>query len=142
MPKTYMVSCCKDADINSYYDDCGLYCLAQGQKVKDLSRCLYDEGAKWEDVFCRGEEDATATGDGKPLASSGARVVGGEELKKDKDGDKDDDKDGDKDEDKDDDKDDGDLSDADSSAYRGLPDGKFKVVGLLISILVIGQMSI
>ena len=74
----------------------------------------------------KGEEDATGTGDGKPLGSSGTRAVDGEELKKAKD----------------DDKDDGDLADGDSSACRGLPGGKFKVVGLLISILVIAHMSI
>lgn len=149
--KAYMASCCNDADIISYYDDCGLYCLAKGQKVKELSRCLYDEGAKWEDVFCRGEEDATATGAGKPLASSDARVVDGDELKKAKDSDKKDDKDDDKDDDNDndkndkndkDDKDDEDDEDADSSAYRKLPEGKFKVVGLLIGLLVMTQMSI
>lgn len=75
----YMSSCCRDADIVSYYDDCGLYCLAQGQSVEALSQCLYDEGAKWEDVFCRGDVEATATGDGQPLASSSARVVEDEE---------------------------------------------------------------
>ncbi|ETS87289.1 hypothetical protein PFICI_01117 [Pestalotiopsis fici W106-1] len=57
-----MFSCCKEADVVSYYDGCGLYCLASGQDVQSLSDCLYDEGAAWEDVFCRGNETATATG--------------------------------------------------------------------------------
>lgn len=86
----YMSTCCKDAEVVSYYDDCGLYCQAKGQSVEDLIKCLYDEGAKWEDVFCRGSEQATATGDGKPLPSSDARVVDDDEREQD-DNDEDDD---------------------------------------------------
>lgn len=98
-----MTKCCKDADIVSYYDDCGIYCLALGQSSEDLSKCLYDAGAKYENVFCRdgGDASATATGNTKPLPSADTEVVKGGKGGDDKDDDGDD-KDGD-DEDGDDD---------------------------------------
>ncbi|KPM39021.1 hypothetical protein AK830_g7546 [Neonectria ditissima] len=84
-----MLSCCKDADVVSYYNDCGLYCLAIGQTVAELSDCLYGKGADWEDVFCRGNTSAsaTATGQVKIPASASASVVstGSASQSKDKD---------------------------------------------------------
>ncbi|KAF6805979.1 hypothetical protein CSOJ01_09121 [Colletotrichum sojae] len=74
-----MKACCKDADIVSYYDNCGLYCLALDQSVKSLQDCLFKEGAGWTDVFCRDNGNvnasATATGNSKPDASASASVV-------------------------------------------------------------------
>lgn len=49
-----MDKCCKDANVESYNDDCGLYCLAQGQSGRDLLDCISDEGAKDGDFFCGG----------------------------------------------------------------------------------------
>ncbi|CAN8103668.1 unnamed protein product [Discula destructiva] len=68
--------CCKSADVVSYADNCGIYCLAQDQTVDDLTTCLFQNGAGWADVFCRGTGNATATATGNdaPLAS-GASVV-------------------------------------------------------------------
>ncbi|KAH6652746.1 hypothetical protein BKA67DRAFT_659422 [Truncatella angustata] len=70
-----MFSCCKEADVVSYYNGCGLYCLASGQNVGDLSDCLYKEGAAWEDVFCRGNESATATGTATEVPASASASI-------------------------------------------------------------------
>lgn len=73
-----MSTCCKTADVVSYYDDCGLYCLADGQTVGDLTSCLYQNGAAWQDVFCRGNTTATATAPNAAVpTSAGASVVAG-----------------------------------------------------------------
>lgn len=73
-----MSKCCQSASIISYYSNCGLYCLAQGQDVGDLTDCLFKNGAGWNDVFCSGTPNATATGsDSTPPPSAQASVVGG-----------------------------------------------------------------
>jgi hypothetical protein len=82
-----MKSCCGDAGIYSYYDDCGIYCAAIGQSVGDLTECLYSKGAKDEHVFCRKSETATATGDGKPVAAASATAIDGGSDDDDNDGD-------------------------------------------------------
>lgn len=71
-----MSKCCKSADVVSYNDNCGLYCLAVDQTVDDLTDCLYGDGIGWADAFCRGtgNDTATATDNGGPL-STGASVV-------------------------------------------------------------------
>lgn len=73
--------CCKDADVISYSDDCGVYCLALGQSEGDLRTCLFDEGATHGEVFCRSGQDpassdteATATG-AEPRESADTTVV-------------------------------------------------------------------
>ncbi|XXG96886.1 hypothetical protein Hte_003177 [Hypoxylon texense] len=69
-------ACCGAADVVSYYGGCGLYCLAAGQSVRDLTVCLYAHGAAWSDVFCSGNETATATATDAALpTSAGASVV-------------------------------------------------------------------
>ncbi|KAK2046760.1 hypothetical protein LZ31DRAFT_443190, partial [Colletotrichum somersetense] len=74
-----MSACCGDADVVSYYDGCGIYCLALGQSVRDLQDCLFDQGAGYTAVFCRDNGDvnasATATGNVPPPASARASVV-------------------------------------------------------------------
>ncbi|KAI0597373.1 hypothetical protein F4775DRAFT_560912 [Biscogniauxia sp. FL1348] len=71
-----MGQCCGAADVVSYYDDCGLYCLAVGQTVADLTDCLYAHGAAYQDVFCYGNTTATATASAASLpASASASVV-------------------------------------------------------------------
>ncbi|KYK56240.1 hypothetical protein DCS_08210 [Drechmeria coniospora] len=59
-----MSNCCKDASVVSYYDKCGLYCLAQGQNVGSLTDCFYREGASYQDVFCSGGRSDVARGTG------------------------------------------------------------------------------
>ncbi|RDW67237.1 uncharacterized protein DSM5745_09103 [Aspergillus mulundensis] len=49
-----MDKCCGVADVESYNDDCGLYCLAQEQSGDDLLKCIQDNGAGDSDVFCGG----------------------------------------------------------------------------------------
>ncbi|EFQ30849.1 hypothetical protein CGRA01v4_12917 [Colletotrichum graminicola] len=74
-----MSACCRDADVVSYYDGCGIYCLALGQSIRDLQDCLFDQGAGYTAVFCRDNGDvnasATATGNVPPPASAQASVV-------------------------------------------------------------------
>jgi hypothetical protein len=72
-----MKACCKSASVISYYDGCGLYCLAQGQSVGELTQCMYGQGASYSEVFCRGGVNATATetGIGTVESSAGVSVV-------------------------------------------------------------------
>ncbi|KAL3474265.1 hypothetical protein BJX99DRAFT_181990 [Aspergillus californicus] len=56
-----MDNCCDVADVETYNDDCGLYCLAQGQNVSSLLSCIEDNGATPGDFFCSGNMSATAT---------------------------------------------------------------------------------
>ncbi|KKY37925.1 hypothetical protein UCDDA912_g02142 [Diaporthe ampelina] len=71
-----MSTCCKSAEVVSYSEDCGLYCLAIDQSVDDITDCLYENGIAWQDAFCSGtgNDTATATGNGGALAT-GASVV-------------------------------------------------------------------
>lgn len=71
-----MSTCCKSAEVVSYADDCGLYCLAIDQTVDDITGCLYENGIAWQDAFCNGvgNDTATATGNSAPTAT-GATVV-------------------------------------------------------------------
>jgi hypothetical protein len=72
-----MSECCGDANVISYYDDCGIYCLAVGQSVGDLTSCLFREGAANDQVWCGGgvNATATATGGGDAPTSASARIV-------------------------------------------------------------------
>lgn len=73
---TVMSDCCKAADVVSYADNCGLYCLAQDQTVEDLLQCMYGKGIGYSDAFCNGTANATATGTGTGGSlASGASVV-------------------------------------------------------------------
>lgn len=119
----HMSKCCKEADVISYYDDCGLYCLALGQSADDLTQCLYDEGLKYSEVFCRdnGTASATATGGGKLMPS--ASVVAESDEKKEKDDDKE------KEENKEED-------DDDSAGAIARPQGHTTVVGVVIGTLL------
>lgn len=72
-----MSNCCKSADVVSYNDNCGLYCLVIDQTVSDVTQCLYGDGIGWADAFCRGDGNDTATataGSGGALAT-GASVI-------------------------------------------------------------------
>ncbi|CAJ2503045.1 Uu.00g104390.m01.CDS01 [Anthostomella pinea] len=71
-----MSGCCKSADVVSYYDDCGLYCLAADQSVKALQDCLFAGGMAWQSVFCNAGVNATATAtDASVPATAQASVV-------------------------------------------------------------------
>ncbi|KAI3390631.1 hypothetical protein diail_9010 [Diaporthe ilicicola] len=80
-----MSKCCKSADVVSYEDNCGLYCLVIGQTVDDLTSCLYGDGIGWADAFCRGTGNDTATataGSGGTLATGASVVSGGDGASK------------------------------------------------------------
>ncbi|EKJ69724.1 hypothetical protein NXS19_011373 [Fusarium pseudograminearum] len=81
-----MEKCCGDAKIVSYYDDCGIYCVALDQTIDDLSSCLFKAGAADADVFCSGNNKTTMTKDAEVPATAQASVVSSKD---------DDDKDGD-----------------------------------------------
>ena len=68
-----MSECCGPADVVSYRNDCGLYCLAVDQTVEDLTGCLFQHGAPWGDVFCSGNGTQTAK-DPKATAPATASV--------------------------------------------------------------------
>lgn len=73
-----MSKCCKGADVVSYNGECGLYCLALDQSVDDITECLFSNGVAWQDGFCHGtgNDTATATENSSPTAT-GASVVSG-----------------------------------------------------------------
>ncbi|RGP71707.1 hypothetical protein FLONG3_7011 [Fusarium longipes] len=85
-----MEKCCGDAKIVSYYDNCGIYCVALDQTIKDLEKCLFAAGAADTDVFCSEGKKATETKDADVPATAGASVVSSKDDDK-KDGDDDDD---------------------------------------------------
>lgn len=70
-----MSQCCGSADIVSYDNNCGLYCLAIDQSVSDITGCLFDNGASYTDVFCRGTGNATASATASDTLATGASVV-------------------------------------------------------------------
>lgn len=70
-----MSQCCGSADVVSYDNNCGLYCLAIDQSVSDITSCLFDNGASYSDVFCRGTGNATASATASDTLATGASVV-------------------------------------------------------------------
>lgn len=58
---TVFDGCCKGDAPVKYDNDCGIYCLAQGQTVEELSSCLMSKSNNYQDVFCLGKQNATAT---------------------------------------------------------------------------------
>ncbi|KAL4725846.1 hypothetical protein ACLX1H_006520 [Fusarium chlamydosporum] len=87
-----MEKCCGDAKIVSYYDNCGIYCVAVDQTITELNKCLFDAGAADTDVFCSGSKKTTKTKDADVPATAEASVVSSKDDD-DKDGDDKDDKD-------------------------------------------------
>jgi len=66
-----MKQCCGDATTHKYDNDCGIYCLAQGQDVKTLQTCLTSKSGNYNDVFCNAAQNATATATGSKSTSTG-----------------------------------------------------------------------
>ncbi|WKT42368.1 hypothetical protein QSH57_007204 [Fusarium oxysporum f. sp. vasinfectum] len=75
-----MQKCCGDAKIVSYYNGCGLYCVALDQTIGELAKCLFSNGAPDADVFCSGSKKTTKTKDADvpatAQASSGNAAAG------------------------------------------------------------------
>ncbi|KAK5633310.1 hypothetical protein RRF57_009024 [Xylaria bambusicola] len=73
-----MEACCKSADVISYYDNCGLYCVAADQTIKELQDCLFGEKVAYNEVFCNAQNNATATNTDPDIpATASASVVSG-----------------------------------------------------------------
>lgn len=128
-------ACCGDADVVSYRNDCGVYCLAVDQTVDDLTSCLYDHGAPWGDVFCSAAGNATATDTGAtPAATASASVVASAGSSS---SDADDDNDGDDSNDSGDSTSGGDAPDGSEGAAPGLkPEFASAKAGLVIGALL------
>ncbi|KAJ4268975.1 hypothetical protein NW762_003046 [Fusarium torreyae] len=82
-----MQQCCGDAKIVSYYNECGLYCVALDQTIVELQKCLFDNGAPWEGVFCSGNKKTTKTADASVPATAQASVISNDDDDDDKDDD-------------------------------------------------------
>ncbi|RDW59307.1 uncharacterized protein DSM5745_11002 [Aspergillus mulundensis] len=54
--------CAYPAAVQAYHSDCALYAPALDQSVQDLIDCLYGADVAWEDVWCTGGTNSTATG--------------------------------------------------------------------------------
>lgn len=135
--KDAMAACCKSADVISYFDDCGLFCVAAGQSVNDLRNCLYGQKATYQDVFCNAPDKATATNTSPDLpASASASVVNGSDDNDDDDNDNDDgdgdDKDGDEE---------SAPEDEGSAAPRLTPGMGVSKTGLTISALLLSAVA-
>lgn len=126
-----MSSCCKSADVISYYDDCGLFCVAADQTIKDLQDCLFDKKVAYQDVFCNANTTATATNtDPEIPATASASVVS--------DGDGNDDNNNNDDND---DSDDAAPTDSGSAAPRLAPELSVSKAGLTIGALLFSAMA-
>ncbi|KAH7208720.1 hypothetical protein DER44DRAFT_770677 [Fusarium oxysporum] len=80
-----MQKCCGDAKIVSYYNGCGLYCVALDQTIGELAKCLFSNGAPDADVFCSGSKKTTKTKDADVPATAQASVISGDDNKDDDD---------------------------------------------------------
>jgi hypothetical protein len=65
-----MTWCCGDATTHKYNNDCGIYCLAQGQDIKKLQTCLTSKSGNYNDVFWNAAQNATATATGSKSTST------------------------------------------------------------------------
>lgn len=72
-----MSSCCKSADVISYADGCGLYCLAEGQSLDELQDCLKGTSAGMSGFGCSGfgSPSATITATASQTLAKGASIV-------------------------------------------------------------------
>ncbi|KAH8162799.1 hypothetical protein CIB48_g5452 [Xylaria polymorpha] len=134
-----MKACCKSAEVISYFSDCGIYCAAVDQTIKELQDCLFGEKVAYQDVFCNAANNATATNTDPsiPATASASVIAGG--SGDDKDGD---DKNGDDDSDGKDDGDDGkDDGDKGSAAPRLAPEFGLSKTGLTIGALLFSAIA-
>lgn len=73
--------CCKSAPVESWHDDCALWCLAADQSIADLQKCWQDGGVNAGSIFCNLANNATATGEvsgtGSGAKETGSQTSGG-----------------------------------------------------------------
>ncbi|KAJ5099906.1 hypothetical protein N7532_006907 [Penicillium argentinense] len=72
--KPLIETCARPASVQSYNHNCALYTPAINQTVQKLTNCLYDAGVEWEDVWCFGSTDASATATEYPTATSATKT--------------------------------------------------------------------
>ncbi|KAL1983779.1 hypothetical protein VTN96DRAFT_9865 [Rasamsonia emersonii] len=72
-----MKTCCHSASVQSYDNNCGLYCLAQGQTVGNLTSCLMGHGVDSAHVFCNQNQTATATETASASKETGSSSTSG-----------------------------------------------------------------
>ncbi|KAJ5384273.1 hypothetical protein N7517_002184 [Penicillium concentricum] len=65
-----MDDCCKHAKVSKYENNCGIYCLAQGQDINKLQSCITSKSNNYHDVFCNAALNATASAKGTKSTSS------------------------------------------------------------------------
>ncbi|EKV06742.1 cytochrome P450 [Penicillium digitatum] len=69
-----MDACCQKAKVSKYDNDCGIYCLAQGQNVDELQSCLTSRSGNYHNVFCNAALNATATATATGSKSTSSRT--------------------------------------------------------------------
>lgn len=63
--------CCKGNAPVKFHDDCGIYCLAQGQTLEKLRDCLTSKSNEYHGVFCNSNKaNATATAEATTTRST------------------------------------------------------------------------
>ncbi|KAI0430023.1 hypothetical protein F5Y09DRAFT_243698 [Xylaria sp. FL1042] len=131
-----MAACCKAADVISYFDDCGLYCVAADQTIKELQDCLFGKKVAYQDVFCNANVNATATNTDPeiPATASASVVAGGDDSDDGKNG-------GGDDSDDSGDSDSPSPSDSGSAAPRIAPEMGVSMIGVTIGALLFSAMA-
>ncbi|KAF2661286.1 hypothetical protein K491DRAFT_447658 [Lophiostoma macrostomum CBS 122681] len=66
----FMKGCCKTAPVESWANDCALYCLSIGQSVGDLNTCFQSAGIAPSDIICNANLSASATATKAPDSTS------------------------------------------------------------------------
>lgn len=61
--------CCKTAPVDTFNGQCGAYCLSIQQSVADLQKCFQDSGVKPANIFCNGNNTASASGTPRSMAT-------------------------------------------------------------------------
>ncbi|KAJ5985701.1 hypothetical protein N7522_012897 [Penicillium canescens] len=60
-----------------YDNDCGIYCLAQGQDIGTLQSCITSKSGNYHDVFCNtSRQNATATAAATKASSTSSGTTG------------------------------------------------------------------
>lgn len=69
--------CCKTAPVLSFNGECGSYCLSVQQTVADLQKCFQEGGVRPADIFCNGNNTASASGTPRSMASATSSSASG-----------------------------------------------------------------
>ncbi|EPS26422.1 hypothetical protein PDE_01358 [Penicillium oxalicum 114-2] len=68
-------SCCKGNTPTKYENDCGIYCLAIGQDIGQLTKCLEQKSGSYA-VFCNKGTNATATASASTTTTQTTSMTG------------------------------------------------------------------